>query len=62
MEVDTVKLLRTRQVRELLGFRHPCTLYRWINTGRIRAVRLPSGQYRIPYSEIAPYLVARRNP
>lgn len=36
------------------------TVKRWILTGKIRAALLPSGQWRIPLTEIAPYLIARR--
>ena len=28
------------------------TLWKWIKEGKIKAVRLPSGRYRIPESEI----------
>ena len=41
------RLLRSGEAAEILGVdRH--TIVKWIREGRIRAVRLPSGRYRIP--------------
>lgn len=45
------ELLSPREVCRLLGISY-ITLWRWIRQGRIRAVKLPSGRYAIPRSEI----------
>ncbi len=45
------RMLRSGEVAELLGVdRH--TVVKWIKEGKIRAVKLPSGRYRIPESEV----------
>ena len=45
------RLLRSGEVAELLGVdRH--TVVKWIKEGKIRAIKLPSGRYRIPESEV----------
>jgi len=45
------KMLRSGEVAEILGVdRH--TVVKWIKEGRIKAIRLPSGRYRIPESEV----------
>jgi len=52
------KLLRSGEAAEILGVdRH--TIVKWIREGRIRAVRLPSGRYRIPESEVRRILEGR---
>ena len=44
-------MLRSGEVAEVLGVdRH--TVVKWIKEGKIRAIRLPSGRYRIPESEV----------
>jgi len=44
-------MLRSGEVAEILGVdRH--TVVKWIKERKIRAVRLPSGRYRIPESEV----------
>ena len=44
-------MLRSGEVAELLGVdRH--TVVKWIKEGKIRAVRFPSGRYRIPEGEV----------
>ena len=45
------KLLTLRQTAEILNV-STRTLLRWIEAGKIRAVRLPSGRIRIPQTEI----------
>ena len=45
------RLLRPREVCKRLGISYT-TLYRWIRNGRIKAVRIASGRYRIPESEL----------
>ncbi len=48
-EVD--RMLRSGEVAKLLGVdRH--TVVEWIKKGKIRAIKLPSGRYRIPESEV----------
>ena len=31
---------------------HPCSVRRWINDGRMEAIPLPGGSFRIPMSEL----------
>jgi len=47
----TERLLPPREACERLGISF-ITLKRWIYAGKIRAVRTPSGRWRIPESEI----------
>ena len=52
------RLLRSGEVAELLGVdRH--TVVKWIKEGKIRAIKLPSGRYRIPESEVRKILEGR---
>jgi len=52
------RMLRSGEVAEVLGVdRH--TVVKWIKEGRIRAIRLPSGRYRIPESEVKKILEGR---
>jgi len=52
------RLLRSGEVAEVLGVdRH--TVVKWIKEGKIRAVKLPSGRYRIPESEVRKILEGR---
>jgi len=45
------RLLRSGEVAEILGVdRH--TVVKWIKEGKIRAIKLPSGRYRILESEV----------
>ena len=45
------RMLRSGEVAEILGVdRH--TVVKWIKEGRIKAIRLPSGRYRIPEGEV----------
>jgi len=45
------RMLRSGEVARMLGVdRH--TVVKWIKEGWIKAVRLPSGRYRIPESEV----------
>jgi len=45
------RMLRSGEVARMLGVdRH--TVDKWIKEGWIKAVRLPSGRYRIPESEV----------
>ena len=54
------RLLRSGEVAELLGVdRH--TVVKWIKEGKIRAIKLPSGRYRIPESEVKKILEGRSN-
>jgi len=44
-------MLRSGEVAEILGVdRH--TVVKWVKEGKIKAIRLPSGRYRIPESEV----------
>jgi len=54
------RLLRSGEVAEILGVdRH--TVVKWIKEGKISAIRLPSGRYRIPESEVRRILEGRGN-
>ena len=45
------RMLRSGEVAEILGVdRH--TVVKWTKEGKIRAVKLPSGRYRIPEGEV----------
>ena len=53
------KLLKISEVAKILNVsRH--TILNWIREGKIRAIRLPSGRYRIPESEVRKILEGRR--
>jgi len=45
------KLYSPKQAAELLGLKK-LTIYRWIKSGRVRAVRLPNNRLRIAESEL----------
>lgn len=45
------RILTTREVASLMGVSRT-TVTRWCSENDIRAVRLPSGQWRIPKSEV----------
>lgn len=45
------RLLTPRQVAEILGVSF-ITIKRWIYSGKIKAVKLPTGKWRIPESEV----------
>jgi len=52
------RMLRSGEVAEILGVdRH--TVVKWIKEGKIKAVKLPSGRYRIPESEVKKILEGR---
>jgi putative resolvase len=48
---NTGRLHKPNEAAELLNVSRQ-TIWTWIKRGKIRAVKLPSGQYRIPDSEI----------
>jgi len=53
------RMLRSGEVAKILGVdRH--TVVKWIKEGKIRAVKLPSGRYRIPEGEVKKILEGRR--
>lgn len=45
------RLLTTSDVAEILQVSRS-TVLNWCRRGRIRAIRLPSGQYRVPQAEL----------
>lgn len=45
------KLYSPKQAAELLGLKK-LTIYRWISSGRVKAVRLPNNRLRIAESEL----------
>jgi putative resolvase len=49
------RLLKAREATMLLNVSRQA-LWKWIKQGKIQAVRLPSGRYRIPESEIVKIL------
>ena len=51
------ELLTTGQVAALLNL-HPQTIRRWIDSGQNRAIRLPSGVWRIRRSDVDSLLAA----
>ena len=51
MKLHEKKLFTTSEVAELLGTTR-VSVWRWIKTGKIRAIKLPGGQYRIPREEV----------
>jgi excisionase family DNA binding protein len=54
-------MLTTAEVAELLGVdRH--TVSRWIRLGQLRAVRLPSGQFRIRRTDVDKLLAEDQEP
>lgn len=54
------KLLKVGEVaRRLNVSRH--TVLNWIKRGKIKAIRLPSGRYRIPESEVEKILEGGSN-
>jgi len=56
--VKRERMLRSGEVAEMLGVsRH--TVAKWIREGRIKAITLPSGRYRIPESEVRKILEGR---
>ena len=54
------RMLRSGEVAKILGVdRH--TVVKWAKEGMIRAVRFPSGRYRIPESEVKKILEGGSN-
>jgi len=52
------RMFRSGEVAEILGVdRH--TVVKWIKEGKIKAIKLPSGRYRIPESEVKKILEGR---
>ena len=52
------RMFRSGEVAEILGVdRH--TVVKWIKEGKIKAIKLPSGRYRIPESEVKKILGGR---
>ncbi len=49
------KFYKVKEAADLLNISEE-TLWRWIRFGKVRAIRLPSGRYRIPESEITKVL------
>jgi putative resolvase len=52
---NTGRLHKPNEAAELLNVSRQ-TIWAWIKRGKIKAVKLPSGQYRIPDSEIVKIL------
>jgi len=51
MPADDSELLTTRNVAKLLGVSQS-TVERWIGLDRLKAIKLPSGHYRVRRSEV----------
>ena len=45
------RLLKVKEAALILNVDRR-TIWKWIKEGRIKAIRLPSGSYRIPESEV----------
>lgn len=52
---NTGRLHKPKEAAELLNVSRQ-TIWVWIRKGKIKALKLPSGQYRIPDSEIVKIL------
>jgi excisionase family DNA binding protein len=62
MSGETVEFFTPAEVAKILRV-SPGTVARWVKLDQIRAVRLPSGHYRIPREEVDRLLrEARRDP
>lgn len=48
-------LLTIEQAADIIGV-HPRTLTRWVTDGALKAVRLPSGRYRIQRADLDAFL------
>lgn len=46
------ELFRPDEIRDLLQLKRVETVYGWIRTGKIKYVRTPGGQKRIPRAEV----------
>jgi excisionase family DNA binding protein len=59
MQVEAIGLYRVRAVAEMLDV-HPATIYRAVESGALRAVRMGAGKgaVRIPRDAISAYLAA----
>jgi excisionase family DNA binding protein len=57
---NTGKLYKMKEAALLLNVSRQ-TLWAWIKEEKIKAVKLPSGQYRIPDSEIVKILQGAQN-
>ncbi|MDG6901237.1 MAG: helix-turn-helix domain-containing protein [Nitrososphaerota archaeon] len=55
----TGRLHKPKEAAELLNVSRQ-TIWAWIKGGKIKAVRLPSGQHRIPDSEVVKILQGAR--
>jgi len=55
--MTTTDLLSTAQVAALVNV-HPETVRRWCDSGRLRAIRLPSGVWRVRRSDLDALLAA----
>jgi excisionase family DNA binding protein len=51
MSADDSELLTTSRVAKLLGVSQS-TVERWIGLDRLKAIKLPSGHYRVRRSEV----------
>ena len=49
------RLLKVKEAASILNVDRR-TIWRWIKKGRIQAIRLPSGRYRIPEGEVVKIL------
>ncbi len=58
---DKSDMLTTTQAAELLNVDR-ATVARWIRLGQLRAIRLPSGQYRVRRSDLEALGVERADP
>lgn len=55
----SMRFLKTTEVAEILKVT-PIAVAKWIREGKIKAVRLPGGQYRIPESELEKLIMCEK--
>jgi excisionase family DNA binding protein len=60
MSADDPELLTTSRVAKLLGVSQS-TVERWIGLDRLKAIKLPSGHYRVRRSEVDRILSDQEN-
>lgn len=53
--VESLRLLSVNKVRQILKTRHE-TVKKLVQTGRIKAVKINKGKYKIPYKSLLDYV------
>ena len=60
IEIPNKELFRLDEVAAILNMKSTRTVYEWIRRGKIRYIRTPGGQRRIPRKELERIAVALR--